>query len=896
MVIGPDDLKENAMNAAFCFIRQTWPLKSLIVINGSGRAISLPPEVKVVESGGSIQELKNAALELAQAEWCFPWLPNYWYDPDYIDFHMRAVTNSLHLVSSASGVEQPDDNAACFAFFRSALGLIRYNAEGNERTFAEQFVPSITLIQTKRLSYRIGLITHPFKVGPFPPEIKYSIRCYLVLGRYGDLLNVLPIFKHLFDATGEKPNVVISQDFADAAAWVSYWNPVIYPGKFDLTQPALEWASTRYTEVVVMQPCTRDFTMDYRCRSYCEEPWAALGLLPLRGKLPLVLDGRDLAGELELAKLHLRNRTPTILVALQGKSSPFPHAVRLREWIATKYGSAVVWLDDVKASTLTDFLTLMDAADLLITVDTAFLHLAQAVKIPVIAYLNTLAGSWSATVPCCNLAKTFRYTDALDTDALDTAVNRVMFRLFWHVHPEVVNEQASNTWPPWQLSGSNTLADIAKLTSAEPIDVIVYTPGDTYFVPDVERILRAKLCEADCFYGLRRQVAMPGTHTSADLERNSVPSPEVEFYAFTYGWWQRHRSLLETADVDIRQLMEAEDCASADLLAYRLFRQETVARSSLRRTSHKRKSREVVDHIRNYYRRMKAAPKEPLIDLTNYALSNYQSGIGDMLVMSSLPRVSTEQGGYTHIFHADAKFETLIKHNPWYKPYDGRPPVSSDFLQKTFDLGNGHLMQRLQRAWGYRADLLPRATVVCPQDKVPGRCVLHFEPGAHAQWQRRRVHGRAREVYPSTFKVIQEFVDAHRADMSFVEIGQTCHNLNGVEDRTGRSLDESIALMSGSEWFLGIVSGPMHLASALGLKCVVVLNFPSAREIMLPTLVDINQVESEWLYPQACHLHQDSEGPLVKLFSLRNLELAFAGGLYPYWSNEYLSLIDEPLW
>src|SRR5437870_1947188 len=89
------------------------------------------------------------------------------------------------------------------------------------------------------------------------------------------------------------------------------------------------------------------------------------------------------------------------------------------------------------------------------------------------------------------------------------------------------------------------------------------------------------------------------------------------------------------------------------------------------------------------------------------------------------------------------------------------------------------------------------------------------------------------------------------------------------------------------------MSGPMHIAAALNLKLVVIVNFPPAHKICLPTLVDIDQIEAEWFYPQSVILHQDTDSKFVKLVSAENLKRAIDGELYPYWSSRYLDLIYE---
>ena len=38
--------------------------------------------------------------------------------------------------------------------------------------------------------------------------------CYVQLGRFGDLMIMLPGWKHLYDTTGEKPNVIACAEFA----------------------------------------------------------------------------------------------------------------------------------------------------------------------------------------------------------------------------------------------------------------------------------------------------------------------------------------------------------------------------------------------------------------------------------------------------------------------------------------------------------------------------------------------------------------------------------------------------------------------------------------------------------------------------------------------------------
>jgi hypothetical protein len=234
--------------------------------------------------------------------------------------------------------------------------------------------------------------------------------------------------------------------------------------------------------------------------------------------------------------------------------------------------------------------------------------------------------------------------------------------------------------------------------------------------------------------------------------------------------------------------------------------------------------------------------------------------------------------------------------NPWFRlEYPGER-VRADHIQQRYACGNGHLIQRVQRAMGYEPDLKPKGFLVVPGAVVvPGRVAVHLTPGVHSDWQRRYIHPRARQIYDQTKTELTRFA-SERPKLTFVEVGDRPSGvMPGAADMTGRPLWKTIEFMATCEYFLGIVSGPMHIATALDCKCVVILNFPPADSIFLPCLKDVPLIESEWLLPQNVHLHQENEGPLVKLATASNLHRAFDGEIYPYWSDRFLSLVGEEL-
>ncbi len=300
--------------------------------------------------------------------------------------------------------------------------------------------------------------------------------------------------------------------------------------------------------------------------------------------------------------------------------------------------------------------------------------------------------------------------------------------------------------------------------------------------------------------------------------------------------------------------------------------------------------------IVRHYRKVKKIAKAPLPQtLGALTLSNTATGIGDTVILTDLPRAAAENDDQVTVFSMSHFFKTLMSFNPHYLP--GVTPflVASDLLVATYDLGNGHYIQRLRRAFGYPVDDLPRGCLVVPDTRpTPKRVALHFEAGAHSLWQRQHVHPQARILSRESKAAIQQFIARH-GDWEFVEFGKTSQAWDGVLDRTGIPFADAIRELAQCEYFLGILSGPLHIAAALGLKIITIVNFPPADQIYLPTLVDSGQVEGEWFYPQSVLLHQEGEGPLVPMLTVKNLECAFQGEIYPYWSEDYLSLIHEPL-
>jgi hypothetical protein len=303
------------------------------------------------------------------------------------------------------------------------------------------------------------------------------------------------------------------------------------------------------------------------------------------------------------------------------------------------------------------------------------------------------------------------------------------------------------------------------------------------------------------------------------------------------------------------------------------------------------------DLVRSYWAEQEELKLPRVPPLGGTVLSSVCVGLGDTLMLTDIPRASR---GLVPVFSSGRHFRPLMALNPWWKD----PPFSQQLmlvnaptLVRHYDSGPGHYLQRLRRAFGLPVEAIPRGCVKWTGKRGRNRVVLHFEPGPHALWQRKHVKEGARQLTAQSRAVLEKWI-AQRGDLEFWMVGKPPPGgfLRGVHKVHTPTLAELVDKVGQCGWFVGIVSGVMHLATAMQLRCAVIVDFPEAHRIMLPTLRNNAQLESEWLYPQNVHLHQTEEGPLVKRLSVDSLQRALAQELYPYdRASEYAELINERL-
>lgn len=243
-------------------------------------------------------------------------------------------------------------------------------------------------------------------------------KIFIQLGRYGDILNILPLARAHFKLTGEKPLVQIAKAFAGIMDGVSYAEPLIFGGDFKDAQRAIFQARLISTNISLCQIYGSGLRHKEDCWSFARQSWQAGQAGIPWGTLPLLIDRRDALREKELrGQLGLDAAAQAgkkiVLLVTGGISSPFARgrwlAANLPQLLGEEY--FVCDISVVPCERLYDLLGLMDVAHCLVTTDTAPLHLAHASDVPVVALINNQPKTWHGSPWRPNQVARFYYEE-----------------------------------------------------------------------------------------------------------------------------------------------------------------------------------------------------------------------------------------------------------------------------------------------------------------------------------------------------------------------------------------------------------------------------------------------------------------------------------------------------
>lgn len=257
--------------------------------------------------------------------------------------------------------------------------------------------------------------------------------CFVHLGKFGDIMIMLPAFKAVSDQMGVPPICMVSKDYASLFDGVSYVRPwVLELHWWKGVLKAREIATRAGFDPIVikwwdMPGVTPPKPIDIQhesmvnlkihgrpCKiqasewdSFQNSQWRYAGFtMQQMEEWPLVFDRRSEYREQVLRLKHFHANTRRLLVSLPQKgTSPFPAAQQAMAFCHIP-GFQIVNLATIKAERIYDLLGLYDYADGLITSDTATLHLAAASKIPYIAFVNN---GGAGSTPKGNCILSIRY-------------------------------------------------------------------------------------------------------------------------------------------------------------------------------------------------------------------------------------------------------------------------------------------------------------------------------------------------------------------------------------------------------------------------------------------------------------------------------------------------------
>jgi len=177
------------------------------------------------------------------------------------------------------------------------------------------------------------------------------------------------------------------------------------------------------------------------------------------------------------------------------------------------------------------------------------------------------------------------------------------------------------------------------------------------------------------------------------------------------------------------------------------------------------------------------------------------------------------------------------------------------------NFGHHHLFNRVRMVSGLDPLEEPKAILDLINYKpVKNNIAFSFDVGAGVSKQI-ELHPRPRILYPEHRATIQEFISKNKDYYNFIEVGTKSFEFKDTIVKTGIGLDQTISLLTECKYYFGMHSGLMHLATAIGLKSNIIINFPTiARLKKSPDIFvhgDKMEWEKTWLYPQHRYLHED---------------------------------------
>lgn len=233
----------------------------------------------------------------------------------------------------------------------------------------------------------------------------------LLLGKHGDILSVLPCLHAEFKETGVKPSLIVAKEYAALPKSLPWLSVEEFPGTFERIGEAIKWAKQRGQIDYLPQMSGVGYPSPVRKHpSFQYDQWDRMGRLHQWQELGLELP--------RLTPATMGIATPKdwgrkyILIADHSQSSPFAHIEDLHDSLTKSFPDyQIARLSALRLPNLLYGLVALDDASLIVTIDTAWLHLSRAVKTPVIALVTDHPSTWHGSAWHPRFAMHCRYAD-----------------------------------------------------------------------------------------------------------------------------------------------------------------------------------------------------------------------------------------------------------------------------------------------------------------------------------------------------------------------------------------------------------------------------------------------------------------------------------------------------
>lgn len=402
--------------------------------------------------------------------------------------------------------------------------------------------------------------------------------CIVELGRYGDIINILPICRDIYAKTGSKVVVAVSRGFEDIFEATTYAEAMPLDLSTVDVVPAIRAAKDNFQSVIVSQVYGKGYNPGKETKHYNIESWRLAGYLDRWDdpSLRLVLDARNYARERSLIeRVWPVTDKPIILVnASAGHSSPFADNEAFQKWMAESFSDRAHFIDigALKAERIYDLVGLFELADGLVTIDTATLHLAAATRIPVIALLSD-GGEWRRSAPRCSVVASFPTNEWKESrDLVVSGIERMIASSLesvvlhaYEVHD--TSDRAKRAQQTWASTGwtpapyekyLRTAKDIGDrrdlpylkdvlsnaLASASDGDIVVFTNDDIILHPDCAVELERLMSKVTCASSRRIDLKDPFDSSRSREDYAKLDNRHVgrDLFAFRADWLRDHIS------------------------------------------------------------------------------------------------------------------------------------------------------------------------------------------------------------------------------------------------------------------------------------------------------------------------------------------------------------------